>query len=330
MGRGSPAPDTATDDRLWLLLAALRRDAEPLEIARNTGIDPWSPRTPRPHRRDGAAAALRGADAAAAAPGEAPRLQRRGDRHARRPPAGPGARAARGVGPAARQQDVDTCAAEFDAVTPYFYSTYEEENDAVPEPSRERMLVIGSGPIRIGQGIEFDYCSVQAAHALQAAGVQSILANSNPETVSTDFDTSDRLYFEPLERRPCAICWRTRRAAARLRPRSSSSAARPPSPRAPPAARRAADRRLLRRSDRPRRGSRALRGAGSPASASRSRPASPCRRSTRRCRPLTRSATRCSSAPPTSSAGARWRSCRTRASWSATSRPRSRSAPARS
>ena len=61
------------------------------------------------------------------------------------------------------------------------------------------MLVIGSGPIRIGQGIEFDYCSVQAAHALQAAGVQSILANSNPETVSTDFDTSDRLYFEPLD-----------------------------------------------------------------------------------------------------------------------------------
>ncbi|MXW24422.1 MAG: carbamoyl-phosphate synthase large subunit, partial [Chloroflexi bacterium] len=94
---------------------------------------------------------------------------------------------------------VDTCAAEFEAVTPYFYSTYEVENDAVPEPGRERMLVVGSGPIRIGQGIEFDYCSVQAARALQAAGVQSILANSNPETVSTDFDTSDRLYFEPLD-----------------------------------------------------------------------------------------------------------------------------------
>jgi carbamoyl-phosphate synthase large subunit len=93
---------------------------------------------------------------------------------------------------------VDTCAAEFDAVTPYFYSTYEEENEAPPD-AVEKMLVIGSGPIRIGQGIEFDYCSVRAAQALQAAGVQSILANSNPETVSTDFDTSDRLYFEPLD-----------------------------------------------------------------------------------------------------------------------------------
>jgi len=83
-------------------------------------------------------------------------------------------------------------------VTPYFYATYDEENEA-PPTSGEKMLVIGSGPIRIGQGIEFDYCSVQAAWALQEAGVGAILANSNPETVSTDFDTSDRLYFEPLD-----------------------------------------------------------------------------------------------------------------------------------
>ena len=93
---------------------------------------------------------------------------------------------------------VDTCAAEFDAVTPYYYSTYDEENEAPPLEG-EKALVIGSGPIRIGQGIEFDYCSVHAAIALSEAGVRSIMVNSNPETVSTDFDSSDRLYFEPLD-----------------------------------------------------------------------------------------------------------------------------------
>ena len=93
---------------------------------------------------------------------------------------------------------VDTCAAEFDAVTPYYYSTYDEENEALPLEG-QKALVIGSGPIRIGQGIEFDYCSVHAAIALSEAGVRSIMVNSNPETVSTDFDSSDRLYFEPLD-----------------------------------------------------------------------------------------------------------------------------------
>ena len=93
---------------------------------------------------------------------------------------------------------VDTCAAEFDAVTPYYYSAYDTENEAPPLQG-EKALVIGSGPIRIGQGIEFDYCSVHAAIALSEAGVKSIMVNSNPETVSTDFDSSDRLYFEPLD-----------------------------------------------------------------------------------------------------------------------------------
>ena len=93
---------------------------------------------------------------------------------------------------------VDTCAAEFEAETPYFYSTYDGENEAEALPGR-KALVIGSGPIRIGQGIEFDYSAVHAAWALQEAGVAAIMANSNPETVSTDFDTSDRLYFEPLD-----------------------------------------------------------------------------------------------------------------------------------
>ena len=93
---------------------------------------------------------------------------------------------------------VDTCAAEFEAVTPYYYSAYDEENEALPLPGK-KAIVLGSGPIRIGQGIEFDYCSVHAAAALTQAGVKSIMINSNPETVSTDFDASDRLYFEPLD-----------------------------------------------------------------------------------------------------------------------------------
>ena len=92
---------------------------------------------------------------------------------------------------------VDTCAAEFDAATAYFYSTYEQENESLPIEGK-KAVVIGSGPIRIGQGIEFDYCSVHAARSLQESGYKSIIVNSNPETVSTDFDTSDRLYFEPL------------------------------------------------------------------------------------------------------------------------------------
>ncbi|MGI5879788.1 MAG: carbamoyl-phosphate synthase large subunit [Syntrophomonadaceae bacterium] len=93
---------------------------------------------------------------------------------------------------------VDTCAAEFDAVSPYFYSCYEHENEALHDPQARKVLVIGSGPIRIGQGVEFDYCSVHCVWALRDAGIKAIIVNNNPETVSTDFDISDRLYFEPL------------------------------------------------------------------------------------------------------------------------------------
>jgi carbamoyl-phosphate synthase large subunit len=92
---------------------------------------------------------------------------------------------------------VDTCAAEFEAATPYFYSCYDLENEAAPTPKR-KIAVIGSGPIRIGQGVEFDYCSVHSVWALKASGIEAIIINNNPETVSTDFDTGDRLYFEPL------------------------------------------------------------------------------------------------------------------------------------
>jgi carbamoyl-phosphate synthase large subunit len=92
---------------------------------------------------------------------------------------------------------VDTCAAEFVAYTPYLYSTYEEEDEA-PPTARPKVVILGSGPNRIGQGIEFDYCCVHAALALRERGVEAIMVNCNPETVSTDYDTSDRLYFEPL------------------------------------------------------------------------------------------------------------------------------------
>ncbi|HEY9287955.1 MAG TPA: carbamoyl-phosphate synthase large subunit [Candidatus Dormibacteraeota bacterium] len=95
-------------------------------------------------------------------------------------------------------RQVDTCAAEFEAVTPYYYSSYEDEDEVI-RGDNPAVAVIGSGPIRIGQGIEFDYCSVHASIALQASGVDSVLINSNPETVSTDFDVSTRLYFEPLD-----------------------------------------------------------------------------------------------------------------------------------
>ncbi len=92
---------------------------------------------------------------------------------------------------------VDTCAAEFEAHTPYLYSSYETEDESRPS-NKPKVMILGSGPNRIGQGIEFDYCCVQASYALRAAGYETIMVNCNPETVSTDYDTSDRLYFEPL------------------------------------------------------------------------------------------------------------------------------------
>ena len=104
-------------------------------------------------------------------------------------------RLSRGIRPVYKR--VDTCAAEFEAYTPYLYSTYEEEDEA-PPTDRQKVMILGSGPIRIGQGIEFDYCCVHASFALREAGFETIMVNCNPETVSTDFDTSDRLYFEPL------------------------------------------------------------------------------------------------------------------------------------
>ena len=192
------AAETPTDIRLWHLLAAVRADVSIEEIARRSGVDPWflerleaivrmerrllaEPLTPTLMRR---AKRMGFADEQIA------NLAGSVDERVREQ------RLSWGIAPVYKM--VDTCAAEFDAVTPYFYSTYEDENEAEPKVGK-RALVVGSGPIRIGQGIEFDYASVKAAQALRAAGWGAVMANSNPETVSTDFDTSDRLYFEPLD-----------------------------------------------------------------------------------------------------------------------------------
>src|SRR6266699_4392760 len=94
---------------------------------------------------------------------------------------------------------VDTCAAEFEAYTPYYYSTYDRGDDETrPGGSKRKVMILGGGPNRIGQGIEFDYCCVHASFSLREMGIETIMVNSNPETVSTDYDTSDKLYFEPL------------------------------------------------------------------------------------------------------------------------------------
>jgi len=188
----------ATDDRLWRLMAAIRRDADVDELSRKTGIDPWFL-----HKLAGIVAMERrllNEDLSPDLMREAKRLgfsdEQIGVLADVLPERVRQRRLEWGIRPVYKM--VDTCAAEFDAATPYFYSTYEDENEAEPLAG-QKALVIGSGPIRIGQGIEFDYCSVHAAWALQEAGYRALIANSNPETVSTDFDTSDRLYFEPLD-----------------------------------------------------------------------------------------------------------------------------------
>jgi carbamoyl-phosphate synthase large subunit len=187
-----------TDLRLWALMTAIRRDSIPEDVSRRTGIDPWFLyriqnivdmehrllKEDLTHRLMWDAKRLGFSDVQVAT------LTDRLPQQVR------SLRKEWGITPVYKM--VDTCAAEFEAATPYFYSTYEHENEALPLEG-PKAVVVGSGPIRIGQGIEFDYCSVHAAWALQEEGVKSIMVNSNPETVSTDFDTSDRLYFEPLD-----------------------------------------------------------------------------------------------------------------------------------
>ena len=112
---------------------------------------------------------------------------------------------------------VDTCAAEFEAYTPYYYSTYGDE-DETRSSSKKKVMILGGGPNRIGQGIEFDYCCVHAAFALRELGWETIMVNSNPETVSTDYDTSDKLYFEPLTLEDVLNIYERERRGCRHRP----------------------------------------------------------------------------------------------------------------
>ena len=186
------------DERLWALLYTLRRGVSPEALSRKTGIDPWFTRAFQN-------IALMEEELLSSHLDEdmlwrAKRLgfsdEKIGELTDRTPQQVRDLRHQWNLRPVYKM--VDTCAAEFEAHTPYFYSTYEQENEATPITTA-KALVVGSGPIRIGQGIEFDYCSVHAAWALGEEGVSSIMVNSNPETVSTDFDTSDRLYFEPLD-----------------------------------------------------------------------------------------------------------------------------------
>jgi carbamoyl-phosphate synthase large subunit len=204
-----------SDNRLWRVLALLRREVPESAIVEATGINPWfvaelarsvalegrirslGPAITEPANPE-AATLLASAKRAAFGDSEIAALAGVGEG------AVAAARASLGLAPGYSM--VDTCAAEFAAETPYFYSTYAAAGSPpeAPPVARPAALVIGSGPVRIGQGIEFDYCAVQAAESLRELGWQAVLANSNPETVSTDFDASSRLYFEPLD--PESVC----------------------------------------------------------------------------------------------------------------------------
>ncbi len=208
----TPAPATSveellriaavpTDGRLATVGAALQAGATVEQVAEATGIDPWFV--------DQLALIVEVGAEVRAAPTLTGGLLRRAKRHGLSDPqiaalrpelAGEdGVRTLRhrlGIRPVFKT--VDTCAAEFAATTPYHYSSYDDETEVAPQPDRQKVLILGSGPNRIGQGIEFDYSCVHAVMALRAAGYETVMVNCNPETVSTDYDTADRLYFEPL------------------------------------------------------------------------------------------------------------------------------------
>jgi carbamoyl-phosphate synthase large subunit len=196
----------ADDERLFVIAELLRRGVDRREIVAATSIDPWFVTRIRgiveledqiaalPHPSgtaplpSGVTTLLQKAKRAGIADSEISRLWGVGGEIFDR---------VRKLLPRASYMMVDTCAGEFEAETPYYYSTYGEK-DEVQDQNERPVVVIGSGPIRIGQGIEFDYCCVQAVRAFRAAGKRAVVINSNPETVSTDFSVSDRLYFEPL------------------------------------------------------------------------------------------------------------------------------------
>jgi len=197
-GNDGPPDLLADDDRIWKLTAAIRGGRTAESVTLETGVDPWFTRA-----LQRIVNMERTLLAEELTPDLMWRAKRLGFSDAQigtladyLPEQVRTMRKEWGLKPVYKM--VDTCAGEFEAVTPYFYSSYEQENEAIAT-EKETAVVLGSGPIRIGQGIEFDYCSVHAAWALQKSGVESVMINSNPETVSTDFDTSDRLYFEPLD-----------------------------------------------------------------------------------------------------------------------------------
>ena len=192
---------TPTDGRIYRVEQAIRRGMAVDEVAQLSGIDAWFV--------DQVASLVELRAELVDAPALTPALLRKAKRHgisdrqlaALRPElAGEdGVRLLRlraGIRPVYKA--VDTCAAEFAATTPYHYSSYDEETEVAPQPHRPKVIILGSGPNRIGQGIEFDYSCVHAVMALRDAGYETVMVNCNPETVSTDYDTSDRLYFEPL------------------------------------------------------------------------------------------------------------------------------------
>ncbi|MCW2496247.1 carbamoyl-phosphate synthase large subunit, partial [Jatrophihabitans sp.] len=195
------AISTPTDGRIYRVEQGLRAGFSVEECAVLSGIDPWFV--------DQMAMLVELRTEIVEAPALTPALLRKAKRHglsdrqlaALRPElAGEdGVRLLRlraGIRPV--YKTVDTCAAEFEAATPYHYSSYDEETEVAPQTEKQKVLILGSGPNRIGQGIEFDYSCVHAVMALRAAGYETVMVNCNPETVSTDYDTADRLYFEPL------------------------------------------------------------------------------------------------------------------------------------
>jgi carbamoyl-phosphate synthase large subunit len=192
-----------SDSRLWRILALLRRGVPAEDIGRVTGIAPWFLSEMERlgelvHRMRDAGPAL---DDALLVAAKRAAFSDRDIAALTGLPADEVAARRHAIGLRPGYAMVDTCAAEFAAATPYFYATYAAAGSPPEAPPVERpaALVIGSGPVRIGQGIEFDYCAVQAARTLRERGASAVMVNSNPETVSTDFDASTRLYFEPLD-----------------------------------------------------------------------------------------------------------------------------------
>ena len=188
---------TASPDRVFAVGEALRRGWEPADVAEATAYDPWFvdqiAGIVEVRRRLEESAS----DAATLAEAKRSGFSDGQIAHLWDVPRSEVARMRRELGLDVTYKTVDTCAAEFVARTPYYYSTFEDESE-VPAAGNRTVMVLGSGPNRIGQGIEFDYCCVHAAFALEDAGYETVMVNCNPETVSTDYDTSTRLYFEPL------------------------------------------------------------------------------------------------------------------------------------